>query len=155
MIQIRLTSLKLSALVATALSLLLVLSASAMAAQPDLEINNPRIRWLPGDLPLAGYMTLHNKGASPIVMTGASCDWFGMVMIHESLKENGQSKMVMRKDFTVAPGATASFAPGGYHLMLMKRLKPIKVGDQIPMTLKFSDGSEMTVTFKVQGATSS
>jgi len=155
MIQVRLLPRRFSALLATTFGLLLMLSTSVMAAQPDLEVNNPRIRWLPGDLPLAGYMTLHNKGSNPIMMTGASCDWFGMVMIHESLKENGQSKMVMRKNFTVAPGATASFAPGGYHLMLMKRLKPVKVGDQVPMTLKFSDGSEMTVTFTVQGATSS
>lgn len=125
------------------------------AAQDTLEVSKARIRWLPGELPLAGYMELHNTGARRRVLTGAACDWFGKVMIHESVTEDGQSHMLMREQVVIAPGATLSFAPGGLHLMLMARQKPVQVGERIPVTLQFADGSEQTVTFAVQGATTS
>jgi copper(I)-binding protein len=40
------------------------------------------------------------------------------------------------------------FAPGGYHLMLMKRQQPLAVGDEVDITLEFEDGRRLPVTFR-------
>jgi copper(I)-binding protein len=36
--------------------------------------------------------------------------------------------------------------------MLMQRVKPLQVDDQVPITLKFSGNQSLDVMFKVQGA---
>jgi len=127
-------------------------NSNACAASPDLTVNQARIRWLPGDLPMAGYMTLHNNSQHKMVLTGVICDWFGASMMHQNVEQSGMSRMAMLKNVTIAPGGTVNFAPGGYHLMLMKRQKVINVGEKIPMTLTFEDNSRLTVTFTVVGA---
>jgi copper(I)-binding protein len=42
------------------------------------------------------------------------------------------------------------FAPGGYHLMCMQ--PRMRVGQVVPVTLRFADGSRITVRFAVRGA---
>jgi copper(I)-binding protein len=125
----------------------------AMANMSSISVHNPRIRLLPGDLPLAGYFDLHNGGKKTVTLTGASCPDFGKVMMHHSISRNGQETMVMVMKRDVAPGKSIHFAPGGYHLMMMKRKHEIKVGQELPVTLHFRDGHTMRVNFRVGGAT--
>jgi copper(I)-binding protein len=121
----------------------------AMAGASTVDVSNARIRLLPGDLPLAGYFDMHNSGKKAISLTSASSPAFGMVMIHKSMHKNGEAMMMMVKKIEVAPGKTVSFAPGGYHLMLMHRKKDLKVGDKVMIELVFSNGHKMDVQFKV------
>ena len=127
-------------------------SSVAMAGASPVDVSNARIRLLPGDLPLAGYFDMHNSGKKAVSLTGASSAAFGMVMIHKSMHKNGEAMMMMVKEIDVAPGKSVSFAPGGYHLMLMHRKKDLKVGDKVMIELDFSDGQKMNVRFKVSGA---
>ena len=134
------------------MGLVLALGTSAvMAGAPGVEVTNPRIRLLPGDLPLAGYFDVHNSGKQAVSLTGASSADFGMVMMHMSMHKNGEASMMMVDKIDVAPGKTVQFAPGGYHLMLMHRKKDLKVGDKVLINLEFSDGQKMDVQFKVGG----
>ncbi|MGW8248871.1 MAG: copper chaperone PCu(A)C [Acidiferrobacterales bacterium] len=135
-------------LVALALALV---TTVATAGTSTVNINNPRIRLLPGDLPLAGYFDIHNSGKQAVSLTGASSPEFGMVMMHMSMHKNGEASMMMVDKIDIAPGKTVSFAPGGYHLMLMHRKKELKVGDKVLINLDFSNGHKMNVQFKVGG----
>ena len=47
---------------------------------------------------------------------------------------------------------TATLAPAGYHLMLMKSTHPIKPGDTVRMNLKFADGSTLATNFVARPA---
>jgi len=133
--------------------LALVLGIStAMAGAPGIEVTNPRIRLLPGDLPLAGYFDVHNTGKKTVSLTGVSSADFGMVMMHRSMHKNGEASMMMVDKIDIAPGKTVQFAPGGYHLMLMNRKKNIKVGDKILIDLEFGTGEKTAVQFKVGDA---
>lgn len=118
----------------------------------DVSVQHARLRWLPGDLPLAGYFELHNRGQRPLRLVGAASTAFGRVMLHRSTHAKGVEHMEHVKSVEVAPGKTLRFAPGGYHLMLMKRRHTIKVGDRIPITLRFADGHRQRVEFRVQAA---
>ena len=127
-------------------------SGTALAGTSMVDVSNARFRLLPGDLPLAGYFDMHNPGNGTVSLTGASSPAFGGVMIHMSMDESGQARMMMVDKIDLAPGKTIHFAPGGYHLMLMHRKQELKVGDMVPIELDFSNGHSVQVKFRVGGA---
>jgi len=132
----------------------LVLSSVAQAAPSGLAISvsNARIRLLPSDLPLAGYCDLRNDGNQTVTLTGASSPAFAAVHLHLTEEKGGTSTMVMIKGIDIKAGTTLRIAPRGYHLMLMKRTRPLHVGDRVPVTLKFNDGRTVVATFEVREA---
>ena len=134
------------------LILTLGLSSLCAFAQPDAAVEDARIRLLPGDLPLAGYFTLHNTGSQALRLVSASSPVFAMAHLHRSMEQNGMSRMVPVTQLDIAPGDSVRFAPGGYHLMLMHRQQPLRVGDQVPVLLHFADGGSLSVSFQVQPA---
>jgi len=125
-------------------------SSLAVAGEAAVKVDNARIRWLAGSLPLAGYFTLTNTGTATIKLVGADGPAFRRIKLHRSITQNGTEKMVMVKSVAVEPGKTVRFAPGGYHLM-MWRLEPVKPGQTTPVTLRFADGATQIVTFHVHG----
>jgi copper(I)-binding protein len=129
-----------------------VWATGAWAASPTAQVRDARIRLLPGDLPLAGYFELTNGGSRTLTLTGASSPAFRRVMMHHSVHENGQDRMLPVAKMKIAPGKTIRFAPGGYHLMLMHRSRALQVGDSVPIRLHFSSGHDLEVKFKVGGA---
>lgn len=126
------------------MALLLAVSTTAMA---DLEINEAKLRLLPGDLPAAGYFILTNKGSQSVTLTGAQSPDFAQAMMHRSSRENGMARMKHVEQIEVAANATLTFASGGYHLMLLQRQRALSLGDQIEVTLLFADGQRLPVTF--------
>jgi periplasmic copper chaperone A len=137
---------------AVAGALAALLACSAVFAAPAVTVTNARIRLLPGDLPLAGYFDLVNRGKRPLTLTAASSPAFKMVHLHRSIEEDGKAMMVPAGNLEIKPGETLRFAPGGYHLMLMQRKKPMQVGDKVQVTLWFINHESLRVTFDVKGA---
>lgn len=127
--------------------LLLILSAVAEAA--ELEVKDARLRLLPGDLPAGGYFSLRNVGSQSVVLVGAESAAYEQVMMHRSTEKDGMASMEQVLQLELAPGETVNFAPGGYHLMLMKRLGPLAIGEKVDLTLLFADGFRLPVTFQV------
>ncbi|MBA4742590.1 MAG: copper chaperone PCu(A)C [Azoarcus sp.] len=127
-------------------ALLLAVSTSAMA---DLEVRDAKLRVLPGSVPAAGYFNLTNTGDLPVVLDGAQSPGFAQVMIHRSAIENGVARMRHVAQLELPAGSTLSFAPGGYHLMLMQRQGPLAPGDQVEVILQFADGQRLPVSFAV------
>ncbi len=124
----------------------------AVAGTSTVTVSNARIRLLPGNLPLAGYFDAHNSSNKTISLTGASSPAFGRVMMHRSMRMNGQETMKMVMKVDIGPGKTIHFAPGGYHLMLMMRKHELKVGQTVPIKMTFSNGHSMEVKFRVGDA---
>jgi copper(I)-binding protein len=124
----------------------------AHAGQPPVSINDARIRWLPGDLPMAGYFVITSHAPGPLRLTGATSPAFGHVMLHRSVEKAGVERMVHVDGVGLAPGESVTFAPGGYHLMLMHRMQALHVGEEVPVTLSFSDGQTIVVRFRITGA---
>lgn len=52
----------------------------------------------------------------------------------------------------VPAGGTVTFAPGGYHVMLIDLASPLEVGTIIPVTLTFQKAGEITVTADVRAS---
>ncbi|WP_460653260.1 copper chaperone PCu(A)C [Kribbella endophytica] len=102
----------------------------------------------------AAFMSLTNPGNAEIKLTSATSPVAGTVQLHEMTMKDG--KMVMQEKaggIVVPAGSHAHLAPSGDHVMLMDLKQPLKPGDEVPLTLKFSDGSTHDLTVPVKNFT--
>jgi periplasmic copper chaperone A len=127
--------------------------ASARAGDSGLALGNPWFRFVMPSLPAAGYFTLSNTAGSARTLVGASSPGCGMLMLHRSVSERGEERMVMVKSVAVPAHGKVSFAPGGYHLMCMSPTARMRAGQSVPVTLRFADGATLSATFPVRNAT--
>ena len=104
-------------------------------------------------LPAAGYFTLSNSGAAAQSLVGASSPGCGMLMLHRSVNQGGQERMVMVQSVPVPAHGKVSFAPGDDHLMCMSPTAALRPGQSVPVTLRFAGGGSLTAGFPVRNAT--
>ncbi len=129
----------------------LVFGAAAHAAgASSVSAEHGWVRWLPNDLPAAGYVTIKNNGDKPVDLIKASSPDYGSVMLHESVSNGSTSQMVMVDKVTVSAHGALNIAPGGYHFMLEHARHKISPGDTVKMELQFSDGTTLDTPFKVK-----
>ena len=81
----------------------------------DVAVSRPK----PGMRMSAGYITLSNNTSEAITITRITSPEFESVEMHESILEDGISRMYPLEDVTIAAGQMVEFEPGGKHLMLM------------------------------------
>ncbi len=119
----------------------------------DLVISQAWSRATPGGAKVGGgYITIENKGSVADRLIGASGDFAGKIEVHEMAVKNGIMTMrPVEGGLAIEPGKTVTFAPGGYHLMMMDLKAPLKQGEKLPVTLEFEKAGKVTVTLDVEG----
>jgi periplasmic copper chaperone A len=137
-----------AALLAACLAILV--GALALAAGPTLAAQDAWIRIIPGSDVAAAYLTLHNTGATPVVVVGVRSTSAAQAMIHETTLSNGQSAMRPHEQLRIEPGATVRLAPGGLHIMLHMLTRPLSPGDAVPLVLLLEGGGTLEVTAHVR-----
>jgi copper(I)-binding protein len=128
---------------------LLAASVAAMSATPSVHVEHAWIRWLPANLPVAGYATNVNDSDGVQRLVAVSSPAYGSVMLHRSRLAQGDSTMEMVDHLDIPAHGSVKLAPGGYHLMLSHATHPVKPGDKVPMRLRFADGSVLQADFSV------
>ena len=133
---------------------LILASVASHGAQPsvDVQVTDAWIRWLPANLPSAGYMTLANKGAVEQTLVSASSPDFGEVTLHRSGKASGMSGMVPVESIKLPPNVSVNFAAEGYHLMLMQPRHSLGADERISVILRFASGQSLTIAYAVRAA---
>jgi copper(I)-binding protein len=146
------------ALVSLPVALMLAFTAlaqqAAIVATPPVHVENSWIRWLPANLPAAGYATLVNNGDRPEVLIGADSPAYGEVTLHQNVAREGTVQMRPVERITLDPHSSLRFADAGYHMMLMQPTKALKPGDRVPIALRFLSGI-VTAQFEVRAIDSS
>jgi copper(I)-binding protein len=132
-----------------ACGLLALLLTGGMAQAQDLSLKDARLSLLPGDMPGAGYFSLHNGSPENVTLVGAQSDAFKNTEIHMSMEKDGMASMHAVPEIDIAAGERFEFAPKGYHLMFMHRVAPLEVGDDIEVVLRFADGQQLPAIFEV------
>jgi copper(I)-binding protein len=89
----------------------------------------------------AGYLTLSNNTAQTITIDRVASPEFESVAMHESVLENGISRMLPLDTVAIPGGESVQFRPGGKHLMLMR-----PTGDTGSATLEFYFGDALLLT---------
>lgn len=119
----------------------------------------------------AVYMTIESNVDDELVGAMVASSIAGMAEVHEMVPASEASEdmetgttmmgsdttmasdnMVMQKVDTVPvlAGTPLELKPGGYHIMLMKLVKPLTTGSTFDVTLTFAKAGDVTVTVPVQ-----
>ena len=125
-------------------------AAPPAGAKPTIQVLAAWIRWLPADLPAAGYLTLVNTGDKTLRLVAVSSPAYRDVSLHRTVTHGDVEDMVPVKEITLEPHKTLEFETTGYHLMLMQPTASANTGTRVSIVLRFSDGSVLTVPFEVR-----
>jgi periplasmic copper chaperone A len=129
----------------------MVLAVPLSAAEPGIKVEDPWVRVTFGQSrATAGYMTLSDQSGKGNVLVGLEMAGGARAEIHETVTEGDIVKMRMVKSVPIPAGGKAELTPTGGHIMIMGLKEPLKVGDTVPMKLKFADGSELMAYFAVR-----
>lgn len=132
--------------------LLLLLSASASAAD-NLVFSHAYVAAAPpGATTMAAYMTIENPGTSARRITSISTPDFAEVQIHRSTIEKGVARMQQLPELAIEPGARLELEPGGLHLMLLEPVRDFEPGEIILLEAKEADGTEHNLGLKITRA---
>ena len=129
-------------------------AAATTDAASSMVVGDPWVRATAGteDTSMtAAFMTIDNTGDEDVTLVGASSDVAGMVEIHEMLMVDGAMAMqAMDSGLVIEAGRGKVLEPGGYHVMLMDVQTELAPGDEVALTLEFSDGSTEDLTVPVK-----
>jgi copper(I)-binding protein len=135
-------------------SLLLVSITAAAHTSGGIVVNDAWVREAPPVAKvLAAYLTIENHTDKDKVLTAVSSSSFDKIEIHKSMQKGGMATMEQQKQLTVPAQGKVALEPGSFHLMLFTPAKTLKAGDKVDFTLKFQNGSTMTITAPVKKAT--
>lgn len=134
----------------------LFFSLAASSAEPpvlaaDLVAENAYINIpLPGKTSTAAYLTLHNKSAQARTLVAVQSKVSDRIELHSHTHENGMMKMRREERAVVAANGSLEFKPHSWHLMVFDVQGTLKTGDELHLTLLFSDGSYLPVVAQVR-----
>ena len=130
-----------------------VLAAAGLAAAPTVSaqvtVTDPWVRGtVTGQKATGAFMQL--KSPADAALVAASSPVAKIVEIHEMKMEGGMMKMNAVDKLALPAGKAVDLKPGGYHVMLMDLVKPLKDGDTVPLQLTVEDkaGKKQTVEVK-------
>jgi copper(I)-binding protein len=92
-------------------------------------------------------MTLTNSSDEDVTLVGGSSSVAGIIEIHEVI--DGQM-VAMDGGLVIPANGTVELRMGGYHVMLMELNKNLVAGDEVEVTLEFSNGETLTYTAPVK-----
>jgi len=99
---------------------------------------------------MAGYMKINNLSQKDIKLTSAQSALFKRVEIHLTKMDKGMMKMIKQDNLNIKAKSFIELSPGGLHMMLIGKLKPVKAGSTIPVTLKFDSGEKLEIKLSVK-----
>jgi copper(I)-binding protein len=123
----------------------------ALAAEPGIKVEDPWVRVTFGqNRATAGYMALIDQSGKGNTLVGLEMAGGAKAEIHETVTDGDIVKMRLVKSLAIPASGKAELTPTGGHIMIMGLKGPLKVGETVPMKLKFADGSEMMAYFAVR-----
>ncbi|CAG1008035.1 hypothetical protein BURK2_03684 [Burkholderiales bacterium] len=125
---------------------LCLLSVPALA---QVAVEAPWVRGtVEGQKATGAFMDL--KAEKDLKLLGASSPAAKTVEIHAMEMKEGVMKMFAVPKLDLPAGKTVRLAPGGYHIMLIGLVEPLKNGQSVPLTLTLEDATKKTQTVEVK-----
>lgn len=124
---------------ALAVALATVIGASQAQSQPhELVVEDAWARASIGtSRPGVVYMTLRNKGAAAVSISGFEADLAEMAEVHRtSTDDQGVTRMTPAGAIEIGAGDSVALEPGGLHVMLMGLTRPMTDGEAFTLTLR-------------------
>ena len=139
--------------ISVVISLVSPAAATAADATEQISVIDPYVRAVPPVVKnTAAYMQFHNQGDRERRLIAAETPIASAVELHMHTETGGMMRMRRVPHIHLPPNQIVTLEPSHEHIMLFELKKPLQPGDQIPMTLRFSDGSSQQVSAEVRRA---
>ena len=136
-----------------AATLVMLCTLPVWAGCEGLQVTDAWIRSAPpGAEMMAGYATVKNTGGKARTIRDVRSTDFDSIGMHETVIEDGMSKMRMLDTVSIPAGGQRRFEPGGLHLMLFSPKREFKAGDTLRLTFSCGGKKTLTADFPVRDA---
>ena len=133
----------------------LILAAACAAVAPtaaaQVTVTDAWVRGtVAGQKATGAFMQLKSPADTALVAVASPVA--KIVEVHEMKMEGGMMRMNAVDRLALPAGKAVELKPGGYHVMLMDLVEPLKEGDTVPLQLTFEDkaGKKQTVEVKAR-----
>ncbi|MBE9562840.1 MAG: copper chaperone PCu(A)C [Proteobacteria bacterium] len=121
----------------------------------SVEISEQWVREAPPNARvLAAFMVIDNQSPESQTLVSVSCDDFERVEMHQTVEHDGMMHMNKQEKLVIESKQQLILKPGSYHLMLMGIKRPLRAGDEVELTLKFANDTELVVKTPVRKSSS-
>ncbi|MBM7070690.1 copper chaperone PCu(A)C [Shewanella sp. 202IG2-18] len=132
------------------ISLLIISGFSLHTFAAQISLVSGHVRALPPTVPnTAAYFTLKNEGAN-VKLIKAETPVAKEAQLHTLIEENGVVKMRQVPSYNLKAHSQLVLTSSGNHIMVMGLKQPLKVGQMVPLTLYFSDGTKKIIKLPVE-----
>ena len=140
-----------AALAGLSMAGLLMIGCISSANAAMVSITDPVVRAVPPtSTNTAAFMTLQNKGKDDIKLVGVDSSIAARVEIHGHRHEGHKMVMFKVDDLPLPAGKEVRLESGGYHIMIMGLKKTLQEGENVPLTLHFSDSDAIDILAPVK-----
>jgi len=133
----------------------LVATFSAFSFSAELKTHDQWVAAAPSNATTqAAYICFINDGDKDVEITKISAKGYGMAMIHKTMNHGDMVMMEEVPSLVVPAHKMLTLEPGDMHIMLMDPEKPHVLGDKVPLTVYYKDGSKQTFNLEVKATVS-
>lgn len=130
---------------------ILLAACSPPGVNSSLEFEEAWVRATPpGAMMTAGFGRLINHTDASLEITAYTSPDYGDVSLHQTVIENGVSRMREVPGLSIPPGGEIELAPGGYHLMLMMPIQPSGPHDRVVLQIEEAGGQRFSFELPVE-----
>lgn len=105
---------------------------------------------MPGKTATAAFFTLRNHSAKAITLVGIRTAFAKRAELHSHTHEGGMMKMRREDKVDIPANSDMVFESGSWHVMLFDVVGVLQTGEQLQLTLDFSDGTHLPFTAQVK-----
>lgn len=105
---------------------------------------------LPGAESAVAYLELNNESDTAVTIARVSSPDFASAEWHETIIDNGVSRMVRLDNPVIDAGGSLLLQQGGKHLMLLEPHRPMAAGSTLTLRISYNGNRllELTTTLK-------
>jgi len=98
----------------------------------------------------AVFMMVLNGLDEDVQFISAESSASEVVELHETVNDEGVMRMVHQPEgYPIEAGGSVELKPGGKHVMLINLVEQLETGNEIELTINFSNGESQTLTVPV------
>lgn len=120
-----------------------LLPAARQAHAEGVSVTDAWVRaTVPGQKVTSLYLSIASDKAATLVGIAVPASVAGEAEIHETVRERDFARMQQVARVPIAAGKPTVFTPGGRHIMLIDLRRPLKIGETVPLTLRFAQAGK-------------
>lgn len=129
-----------------------LVASLSFSAQAQFSVEQGYVRAMPaGATHSAAYLTLLNLGEpARLVQIQVDSRIAKRASLHTLIEDQGVIRMRQLEDVDIPAAGRLELSQGGNHIMLMGLASPLKIGQQIELTLIFANKQPQTVSLIVK-----